>query len=202
MPCVLLVCLASVQPLAAAEPAGKVLVLGDSLSAAYGIPKSAGWVALLEDRLQARGFPYEVVNISVSGETTAGGARRLPQALAEHRPRLVLLELGANDGLRALSLSQMQANLLAMVEASQASGARVLLLEMRIPTNYGQRYSSAFRASFRTVSEQTGAVLVPFFLDAIATDPGAFQEDGIHPEAEAQGHLLDAIWPYLQPLLD
>ena len=188
-------------PLAVQAAPPRVLVLGDSLSAAYGIDKSAGWVALLQDRLQAEAFPHQVINLSIAGETSAGGLRRLPDALQAHRPELVLIELGANDGLRGQSLDQMQANLRRMVEMSQQTGARVLLFEMRIPSNYGPRYAESFRQRFAMVSDATGAQLVPFFLAAIATDPAAFQDDGIHPDAEAQPRLLDAVWPHLEPML-
>lgn len=178
-----------------------ILVLGDSLSAAYGIPKEAGWVSLLQDRLDQQGFPHRVINISISGETTAGGLRRLPAALEQYEPDLLVLELGANDGLRAQSLEQMQLNLTEMVRAGQAKGARVLLFEMRIPSNYGPRYTEAFRARFASVAQETGATLQPFFLTEIATDPQAFLEDGIHPSAEVQPRLLDAVWPRLHRLL-
>ncbi len=186
---------------ASAAGSPRVLVFGDSLSAAYGIDKSAGWVALLQDRLKEQAFPHEVVNLSISGETTSGGLRRLPQALDRHRPELVLIELGANDGLRAQSLSAMRDNLRKMIELSQAAGSRVLLFEMRIPPNYGPRYTEAFQRSFGQLSEDTGATLVPFFLMPIAEDPGAFQDDGIHPTAQAQPRLLDTVWPLLEPLL-
>lgn len=186
---------------ASAAGSPRVLVFGDSLSAAYGIDKSAGWVALLQDRLKEQAFPHEVVNLSISGETTSGGLRRLPQALDRHRPDLVLIELGANDGLRAQSLSAMRDNLRKMIELSQAAGSRVLLFEMRIPPNYGPRYTEGFQRSFGQLSEDTGATLVPFFLMPIAEDPGAFQDDGIHPTAQAQPRLLDTVWPLLEPLL-
>ncbi len=186
---------------ASAAGSPRVLVFGDSLSAAYGIDKSAGWVALLQDRLKEQAFPHEVVNLSISGETTSGGLRRLPQALDRHRPELVLIELGANDGLRAQSLSAMRDNLRKMIELSQAAGSRVLLFEMRIPPNYGPRYTEGFQRSFGQLSEDTGATLVPFFLMPIAEDPGAFQDDGIHPTAQAQPRLLDTVWPLLEPLL-
>lgn len=196
---VLVLCLV-VMPAAGAE-APRVLVFGDSLSAAYGIDKSAGWVALLQDRLREHTFPHEVINLSISGETSAGGLRRLPAALERYRPTLVLLELGANDGLRGQPLAQMRDNLAEMVRRSRAVGAQVLIFEMRIPSNYGPRYTEAFHSSFGEVSERAGATLVPFFLRAIATDPSQFLDDGIHPNEAAQVRLLDAVWPHVEALL-
>ncbi len=196
---VIFLCLV-VSPAWSATPP-RVLVFGDSLSAAYGIDKSAGWVALLQDRLNQQAFPHEVVNLSISGETTSGGLRRLPDALERYQPKLVLIELGANDGLRAQPLEEMRTNLQRMVALSQASGARALIFEMRIPPNYGPRYTEAFHRSFAEVSEATGATLVPFFLMPIAEKPDAFQEDGIHPTAQAQTELLNQVWPLLEPLL-
>ena len=178
-----------------------IVVLGDSLSAAYGIDQERAWVALLQQRLQQQGYDYRVHNASVSGETTAGGLRRLPQVLRQHPAAFVLIELGANDGLRAQSLDQMQSNLQTMVELSQAQGARVLLFEMRIPPNYGPRYTESFRQRYHAVAEQTGAALLPFFLTPIATDPAMFQDDGIHPTLAAQPILLDVVWGQLEPLL-
>jgi acyl-CoA thioesterase-1 len=176
-------------------------VWGDSLSAALGIPIESGWVQLLQQRLRQQGYPYAVINGSVSGETTAGGLARLPAALARHRPQLVLIELGGNDGLRGLPLQQLRANLREMVRRSRKSGARVLLFEMRIPPNYGVIYADGFRAAFAAVAKQEGATRVPFFLGPIIEDPKGFQDDGIHPTAAAQPRLLDAVWPLLQPQL-
>jgi len=179
-----------------------ILVLGDSLSAAYGVPLQQGWVALLQQRLKERGYPDQVINASVSGETSAGGLRRLPDLLDRHHPQFVLIELGANDGLRGLPLPQLQANLRQMATAAIDAGARPVLFEMYIPTNYGVDYADGFRASFHEVADALKLPLVPFFLGAIATDPGAFQDDGIHPNLASQPTLLDAVWPTLEPLLD
>lgn len=181
--------------------APNILVLGDSLSAAYGIPQSEGWVALLAQRLENEGYPHRVVNKSISGETTAGGLVRLPAALEDHRPALTLIELGANDGLRAQSLDMMRQRLRRMVQLAQAAGSRVLLFEMRIPSNFGPRYTEGFHGSFARVAESTGAALVPFFLAEIALEEQWFQEDGIHPTAAAQPRLLEAVWPHVAAAL-
>ncbi len=182
-----------------ASPRTTVLVWGDSLSSAYGIAREAGWVAKLTERLATRGV--EVVNASISGETTQGGLTRLPRAIEKHRPALVILELGGNDGLRALSLAQTEANLAAMIELAQGAGAKVLLLGMRIPPNYGPAYTEAFAAIYPKLAKRYGTGLVPFFLEGVATDPALMQADGIHPTAEAQSALLDNVWPHLEPLL-
>ncbi len=179
----------------------RILVFGDSISAAYGIELDAGWVALLQQRLRAEDLPHAVVNASISGETTAGGRARLPALLAHDRYVLVLLELGGNDGLRGLSLTQTEANLRAMIEVAQAAGAKVMLLGMRLPPNYGPTYTQAFAAIYPTLARETGAALVPFLLDGVATDPTLMLPDRIHPRAEAQPRLLDLVWPILVPLL-
>jgi acyl-CoA thioesterase-1 len=186
---------------AAAGPDPVILVWGDSLSAAYGIPREAGWVELLQQRLRERGYPHRVVNGSVTGETTAGGLARLPAALARHRPALVLVELGGNDGLRGLPLPQLRANLAKLARLSRDAGARVLVFEMRIPPNYGVAYTDGFQQAFAEVARAQGAVLVPFFLAPIATDPAQFLDDGIHPARSAQPRLLDAVWPVLHSVL-
>jgi acyl-CoA thioesterase-1 len=188
---------------AAAQPAAApvLLVLGDSLSAGYGIPVEQGWVSLLGRRLASQGYGYRVVNASVSGETTAGGLARLPHLLEVHRPRLVLIELGANDGLRGLPVAAMSANLEQLVARAAASGARVLLIGMRIPGNYGPRYGADFEASYAAVARARHAPLVPFLLARIALDEANFQADRLHPVAEAQPALLEAVWPVLLPLL-
>lgn len=178
-----------------------VLVFGDSLSAGYGLDRGEGWVSLLRDRLDENDRDVDVVNASVSGETTAGGRGRLQAALERHDPDVVILELGGNDGLRALPVKTMKDNLLTMIEASRASGAKVLLLGMRIPSNYGKRYADQFHQAFVDVAEQTDVAFVPFFLEDIATDRGNFQNDGVHPNAQAQPAMLDAVWPALAPLL-
>jgi len=178
-----------------------ILVLGDSLSAAYGVPKAQGWVALLQQRLSDRGYPQRVVNASISGETTVGGLNRLPALLDRHTPQLVLIELGANDGLRGLALEQLTANLRRMAALSRKAGAVPVLFEMRIPSNYGPQYANGFTASFHAAAKAEKAAVVPFFLAAIALDPEAFQDDGIHPRAAVQSQLLDAVWPTLERAL-
>jgi acyl-CoA thioesterase-1 len=184
---------------AAAEPV--ILVLGDSLSAGYGIALSESWVSRLEQRLRERGLPQRVVNISISGDTTRGGLARLPAALQQHRPAIVILELGANDGLRGLPLKELQDNLSAMIEQCQQAGARVLLTGMRIPPNYGPRYTQKFQATFAELAERYRLALVPFLLEGVAGDPALVQDDGIHPRAEAQERILENVWSVLAPLL-
>lgn len=181
--------------------AGTVLVVGDSISAAFGLDTRQGWVALLEKRLIEQGFDHQVVNASISGDTSAGGAARLPALLTEHQPELVIIELGGNDGLRGQPPVQLQQNLAAMVEQSQKVGAKVLILGMRLPPNYGVRYTTAFAAVFPKVATETGAELVPFVLEGIGGVPSMMQRDGIHPAAEAQPRLLDNVWPMLKPML-
>lgn len=199
---VLIVCCVGATAQADSRPAFTVLLMGDSLSAAYGIPRESSWPELLRQRLAAEDSTVALVNASISGETTAGGLSRLPALLQKHHPQLLLLELGANDGLRGLSLKQMQSNLAAMIDAAHAQGAPTLLFAMRIPSNYGPRYSEAFHRSFVELAEARDEVhLQPFFLTPIALDKGAFQEDGIHPKASAQPALLEAIWPQVERLL-
>ncbi|MGE8498235.1 MAG: arylesterase [Pseudomonas sp.] len=181
--------------------AGTVLVVGDSISAAFGLDTRQGWVAMLEKRLQEQGFEHRVVNASISGDTTAGGLARLPALLAEHQPELVILELGGNDGLRGQPPAQLQQNLASMVDQSQKAGAKVLILGMRLPPNYGQRYTTAFAEVFPKVAEASGSALVPFVLEGIGGVPGMMQDDGIHPSVEAQSVLLDNVWPALEPML-
>jgi acyl-CoA thioesterase I len=178
-----------------------ILVLGDSLSAALGIRPEQGWVALLAQRLQAQGYGYQIVNASVSGETTSGGLERLPRALQLHQPGTVILELGANDGLRGLPVSETRENLARMVRLSQAAGARVLLVGMRIPPNYGPRYTEAFARMFPELANQYHLPLVPFLLEKVALDPTRMQQDGMHPNARGEPPVLDTLWPYLKPLL-
>lgn len=177
------------------------MVFGDSLSAAYGLEIEQGWAWLLQDRLRDSGDEREVINLSISGETTGGGLARLNDDLARYQPSVLVLELGANDGLRGLSTQRMQRNLTTMVNAAQAIDAQVLLVGMRLPPSYGRRYVQAFEAVFPEVAEQTGAQLMPFFLEAIALDESMFQEDRLHPTAQAQPILLDAVWQSLEPLL-
>lgn len=178
-----------------------VLVLGDSLSAGYGLPAGSGWVRLLQHKLDAEGRAVRVVNASISGDTTASGVSRLPAALAEHHPQIVLIELGANDGLRGQPVPAMRANLAQLVTLARAAKAKPVLFEMRIPSNYGAAYTAQFTAAFGDVARAEKIPLVPFFVAGIATDPTQFQDDGLHPNAGAQPALLDAVWPTLLPLL-
>jgi acyl-CoA thioesterase-1 len=177
-----------------------VLVFGDSLSAGYGIPLERAWPSLLAQRLATHAPDYTVVNLSVSGETTAGGRTRLPEALRRHRPTVLILELGANDGLRGLPLGAMRANLAAMIDMARTAGCRILLVGMRLPPNYGS-YAEQFFATFAQLARQEKVAYLPFLLEAIAGEPRFFQADGLHPTAEAQPLLLDGIWPVLKPLL-
>jgi acyl-CoA thioesterase-1 len=178
-----------------------ILVFGDSLSAAYGIPPEQGWVALLTQRLKAQGYGYQIVNASVSGETSSGGRERLPRALQLHQPTIVVLELGGNDGLRGLPLEELRANLAAMVQLAQAAGAQVLLVGMRIPPNYGPRYTEGFARVFPELASQYHVPLVPFMLQNVALDPQRMQQDGIHPNARGEPPVLETIWPQLSSLL-
>jgi acyl-CoA thioesterase-1 len=179
-----------------------ILVFGDSLSAALGLRAEQGWVALLARRLQSQGYGYEVVNASVSGETSSGGLQRLPRALELHRPAIVVLELGANDGLRGLPVDEMRANLAKMVQLAQAGGARVVLVGIRIPPNYGPRYGDQFAASFPALAQQNQLPLVPFLLQDVALNPALMQEDGMHPNAAGEPTVLENVWPHLKPLLN
>ena len=183
--------------------AGKpvILVLGDSLSAGYGIPVEQGWVARLQQRLDAEGYGYTVVNASVSGETTAGGLERLPRALAKHEPAVVIIELGGNDGLRGLPVGELRANLEALVTTSRQAGAEPLLAAIRMPPNYGPQYTGKFYAVYETLAREQKVPWVPFFLEGVALREDLFQDDGIHPDLEAQPILLDNVWPVLEPLL-
>lgn len=186
---------------AAAAAVPSVLVLGDSISAAYGMSLEQGWVALLEREMARAGRPANVVNASISGETTGGGLRRLPALLETHSPDLVIVELGANDGLRGFPLQRLRDNLGEIVRIAQGAGAEVLLLPMEIPPNYGARYTAGFRDSFRQVAEDTGAALAPFILEAFATDRAFMQPDGIHPTAAAQPMMLEAVLPAVLEVL-
>jgi acyl-CoA thioesterase I len=179
-----------------------ILVFGDSLSAGYGLERvDQGWVELLRTRLKSEGYGYQVINASVSGETTAGGLARLPRALELHHPVLVIFELGANDGLRALPIAQMRENLGRMIELSAHAGAKVLLLGMRIPPNYGPQYTSQFEAVYRDFARADKLPLVPFLMDRIALEPDLMQSDNFHPNVKGQPILLDNVWPTLQPML-
>jgi len=185
----------------AAHAVPTVLVVGDSLSAAYGLPREAGWVSLLKSRLEQEKFPHRVINASISGETTSGGRSRIEGLLREYRPAIVILELGANDGLRGLSLQQTRANLEAMILASKASRAQVLLVGMRLPPNYGPAYTGPFHALYGELARKHKIRHLPFLLDAIAGRRDYFQADGLHPTAQAQPLLLDSVWKELRPLL-
>jgi acyl-CoA thioesterase I len=187
---------------ARADTRGVILVLGDSLSAEYGLRRGTGWVALLSDRLRQNGNDYTVVNASISGETTSGGRSRLPALLKEHRPGVVILQLGANDGLRGLPVKAMQDNLAAMIRASQQAGARVLLVGVRMPPNYGRQYADRFYATYQTLASQHKVALVPFLLDGFAETTDMFQPDRIHPGENAQPRMLANVWPALKPLVE
>ncbi|MGQ7269069.1 MULTISPECIES: arylesterase [Marinobacter] len=179
-----------------------VLVVGDSLSAAHGVPSETAWVELLRDRINSRELNWTVVNASIGGETTDGGLRRLPGLLETHDPTIVIIELGGNDGLRGFPPNVIESNLANMIEQVRGIGATPLLVGMQIPPNYGQRYTTMFADIFPTLSDRYNTPLVPFFLDGIYDQDGLMQGDGIHPTEEAQPRLLDNIWPKLEPLLN
>ena len=189
-------------PTAFAARSPTLLVLGDSLSAGFGTAIDQGWVSLLKQRIAEQGLPHEVINASISGDTTAGGLSRLPSLLAEHQPAVVIIELGANDGLRGFPPKQIAAALTALTEQAQAAGARVLLAGLRLPPNYGSAYADQFQAVYGQVAAATGAALVPRLLAGVAEDRGQMQADGLHPTAAAQPRLLDNVWPVLVPLLE
>ncbi len=178
-----------------------LLVLGDSLSAGYGLPANTGWVKLLQDRLVEQKLPWRVVNASISGDTTAGALGRLPALLAREHPGIVVVELGANDGLRGTDLAQMQQNLHAIIAASRAAHARVMLVGMRLPPNYGSAYVGRFEAIYHDIAKADKVPLTPFLFEGFAERMELFQADGLHPVVAAQPLLLDNIWPQLQPLL-
>jgi len=178
-----------------------LVVFGDSISAAYGMDQAQGWVNLLSDRL-ARQYPrFEVVNASVSGETTGGGVTRLPKTLQVHQPDIIILELGGNDGLRGYPIDKIRSNLSRMIESAQAAGSHILLVGMVLPPNYGRRYTLAFEKVFDSLAEEYGLPFVPFLLQGVTTERELIQGDGIHPTVEAQPKLLEDIWPVLEPLL-
>jgi acyl-CoA thioesterase-1 len=197
---ILLILFAANVPARAETPV--ILVFGDSISAGFGLTHlEQGWVALLQTRLKHEDYGYQVVNASVSGETTAGGLARLPRALNLHQPRIVILELGGNDGLRALPIAQMRANLTRMTELAAAAGAKVLLLGMRIPPNYGPDYTEQFHACYSDLARDKKLSFVPFLMSDIAQFTNLMQADGIHPNELGQPKLLANVWPSLQPLL-
>ena len=185
-----------------APRAGVILVVGDSLSSEYGIKRSTGWVQLMRNRLKERlKLPPEVINASISGDTTSGGLTRLPALLKQHKPSVVIIELGGNDALRGLSLQMTRQNLQRMIDLAKAAGASVILTGIQIPSNYGPVYTEAFKSLYGEVARQSGALLVPFFLAGLETDRDLFIEDGIHPSEAAQPILLDNVWPAIDQAL-
>jgi len=180
----------------------KILIVGDSLSAEYGLSRGAGWVSLLEKRLLSNQSPWSVANASISGETTAGGQTRLTNLLKTHQPQVVIIELGANDALRGLQLQATEKNLRLMIQTSKKAGAKVLLLGMRIPPNYGADYSNQFFSLFAKLANSEQIEYVPFFLEKVADKAELFQADRIHPNAQAQSILLENVWPKLKPMLN
>lgn len=187
----------------AGAPQRPVLIVGDSLSAAYNMPEAAGWVSLLEDRLaEATATPPKVINASISGETTAGGLSRLPALLETHQPGVVVIELGGNDGLRGLAPGQVRDNLDRMIALGGEAGAKVVLVGIDIPPNYGAAYRERFRAVFSDLAQSHSVALLPFFLEGVALEAGMMQSDGIHPTAAAQPRLLENIWPLLAEVLE
>lgn len=196
---ILLVWLAA-SPAAFAAPV--IVVLGDSLSSGYGLPTGSGWVALLEARLHALGYPHQVVNASVSGETTLGGRNRVAGLLERHRPKVLIVALGGNDGLRGHAPETTRAHLAAIVEAAQAQGVRVVLVGIRLPPNYGRTYIEKFHALFPELARRYRVPLVPFLLEGFGERLEFFQADGIHPSQSAQALMLDNVWPALEPLLN
>lgn len=187
--------------LPAHSAAKTLLVLGDSLSAEYGLPRGSGWVSLLDKQLHAEKIPATVINASISGETTAGGKTRLPALLEQHKPSIVIVELGGNDGLRGLSLAATQSSLREIISLSSNAGAQVLLLGMRVPPNYGVDYSKRFAAMYQGLGREKSVRLVPFFLQGLEDTDQFFQPDRIHPNQRAQTLLLENVWPLLKPLL-
>jgi acyl-CoA thioesterase-1 len=179
-----------------------IVIVGDSLSAAYGMEKSQSWPSLLQERLAEHGYSHHVLNSSIAGDTTQGGATRLPRLLDKNKPDVVILELGGNDGLRGLPIEVTGKNLSSMIELSQAVGAAVILSEMRIPPNYGRTYTEKFNTLYTALADQYGVSLMPFLLADIALEPGLMQADGIHPTAQAQPLILDKVWLELEPLLN
>jgi acyl-CoA thioesterase-1 len=200
--CLPLIALAAAGPAAAvAAPDRTILVIGDSLSAEFGLPRDAGWVSLLSQRISRQEPQYSVVNASISGDTTSGARARLPQLLRKYEPHVVVIEMGGNDGLRGLDLGQMQGNLQAMIDACRAAHARVLLVGMRIPPNYGREYAERFFGTFDRLARRNRIAQVPFLMDGFADRLDLFQPDRIHPGPQAQALMLDNVWPRLQPLL-
>ena len=188
-------------PGALAGDAPVIVILGDSISAAYNMETGQSWPSLLQERLHRNGYTHRVFNSSITGDTTQGGLSRLPRLLDKHHPDLLIIELGGNDGLRGISIDVTRANLSAMIESSQAAGATVLLTEMRIPPNYGMTYSRQFNGNYTLLKEKYGVLLIPFLMERVALEPALMQADGIHPNAQAQPILLDTVWEVLEPEL-
>jgi acyl-CoA thioesterase-1 len=195
----LLLFILSAPAAAAASPT--VLIVGDSLSAGYGLAMHENWPALLQDRLEAASYPHRVVNASISGDTSSGGLARLPRALEQNSPAVVVIGLGGNDGLRAIPIPEFRQNMARMIQISQEAGARVVLAGVHIPPNYGPDYTEAFHNVYHELAAEYGTALVPFILEGVALDPALMQEDGLHPTAAAQPLILDNLWPALEPLL-
>lgn len=199
----ILLLLLTALALPAFATANTILIMGDSISAGYGVSTETAWVQLLRKRLDDTGLAqWSVVNASISGETTDGGARRLPDLISKHHPDIVVIELGGNDGLRGFPPDVIKSNLTAMIRDAQNAGARVLLVGMQIPPNYGPRYTRMFADLFPTLSDSYNTALVPFFMDGIYDQDGMMQQDGIHPSDDAQPKLLDNVWPVLKPMLE
>jgi acyl-CoA thioesterase I len=196
----LLTFLFAVPAAAASQPV--LLIVGDSLSAGYGLASHENWPSLLQRRLSESGYPHRVINASISGDTTSGGLARLPRALERHAPEIVLIGLGGNDGLRAIPIPEFRRNLARMIQLSGSAGAKVLLAGVHIPPNYGPGYTQAFHAVFHELAREHQTALVPFILEGIALDPKLMQDDGIHPTASAQPIILENLWPALEPMLD
>ena len=178
-----------------------ILVIGDSISSAYGIPVNQGWVALLQERLRSEQLPYKVVNLSISGDTSANALNRLPQTLEQHQPRILLLEIGGNDGLRGLSLAQMQQNIENMISLAATKDIQVMLLGIQLPPNYGSHYTNQFKDIYRQLADRYQLTLLPSIVDGIGGNPQLMQADGIHPNAKAQPMMLELVWPKLLQLL-
>jgi len=198
----LLLCIVGLNPLplSASEPP-VLLVLGDSLSAGYGMDREKSWVSLLETRLEDHGYVYRVLNSSISGDTSQGGLTRLPRLLERYQPQIVIIELGANDGLRGIDPAVTRVNLADMIRQSQAAGARVLLTGIRLPPNYGSAYLQQFESMYADLANEYHTLLVPFFMDGVALEPGLLQADNIHPNEQGQPVLLDNVWAVLEPAL-
>jgi len=197
---ILLLVLVVNLPLSAS--ANTILIVGDSLSAAYGMPVEQGWVRLLQQRLATAHYPYAIVNASISGDTTANALNRLPQAMTRHQPAIVVLELGGNDGLRGLSLTEMKGNLAAMIQTARRHQAEVLLIGVQLPPNYGPRYTQQFHAVYHELAQDYGVALLPSLVDGVGTRTELMQADGIHPNSKAQPLIVTRVWQQLRPLID